>query len=521
MRHKFLPVAAGIAALALVSCQKNQPPASTTSAKKSSAAPKPLTIEVVKENERSRNFAAVNKQLELGGTLYGYVDVEGDVLKLTSSLQAIVTEVAKTQPEAIPFAQQDYAALGALLGLTDIKALGVSSVPDGTGQFRNRMFLYTGGERHGLMAGLGGKPGPFKHLDLAPADATLFGETELDLGVVYRTIKDVVTKIAGEPAGSQFELGLKRTGEALALSLVDLIYGLKGRSAVVLRLDAEHTTRFPGRPPIVVPGVSLLVCIDGVAPIVEAALGRARGFRRSDTGTLHVYDSMQRLPIEGIQPVIVADGPTLYLATSLEFFDECRARKGGLAQSAEFQQALKHVGNEGNGLTYVSPKLFEQVRKFEQLNPNLPPQMKSMLAFTMARMPAPKQPMIAVRTNLDDGILIRSYLNRSMKQELAGVAVYFPVGLVAAMAIPAFQKVQTASQEKAVLNNLRMLAAAADQHYLETGTRSATYDQLVGPEHYVKAIQPVAGEDYRALRFVQGEPLRVRLPNGKLIEYKP
>src|SRR6185369_5597805 len=166
-----------------------------------------------KESERSRNFVAVNKQLELGGTLYGYIDIDGDVLKLAGSLQPLVAEVAKSQPEAAAFANQDYAALATLLGLADIKALGVSSVPDGTGQFRNRMFLYTGGERHGLMAGLGGKPGPFKHLDLAPADAVFFGETELDLGVVYRTIKDVIAKVAGEPAGSQFELGLKRAGE--------------------------------------------------------------------------------------------------------------------------------------------------------------------------------------------------------------------------------------------------------------------------------------------------------------------
>jgi type IV pilus assembly protein PilA len=507
--------------LAAAGCQKTETPSAVGAKKAPAASSQRVAIDVVKESERSRSFLAVNQQLELGGTLYGYVDVEGDVLKLTSGVQAILAEVSKTQPEAKTFAQQDYAALAGVLGLTDIKAFGVSSVPDGTGQFRNRMFLHTGGERHGLMAGLGGKPGPFKHLTLAPADAVFFGETELDLAVVYRTIKDVVAKVGGEPAGSQFELALKRTGEAAAISIIDLIYGLKGRSAVVMRINPEHTMKIPGRPPMVLPGVSLLVCIDGVAPIVEAALAQSRAFRKSNAGALRIYESSQRLPIEGVQPVIVADGATLYAATSLEFFDECRARKGGLAQSPEFQQALKHVGSEGNGLTYVSPKLFGHLREFEKLNPDLPPQTKAMLAFTMARVPTPTQPMIAIRTNLDDGILIRSYLNRSLKQELAGVAVYVPIGLVAAMAIPAFQKVTTASQEKAVLNNLRMLAAAADQHYLETGTKTATYDELVGPTHYVKAIQIVAGENYRAIRFVQGQPLRVRLANGKTVEYKP
>ena len=39
------------------------------------------------------------------------------------------------------------------------------------------------------------------------------------------------------------------------------------------------------------------------------------------------------------------------------------------------------------------------------------------------------------------------------------------IGLLAAMAIPAFQKVRVASQDKAVLNNMRLLAAAAAQYF--------------------------------------------------------
>ena len=125
--------------------------------------------------------------------------------------------------------------------------------------------------------------------------------------------------------------------------------------------------------------------------------------------------------------------------------------------------------------------------------------------------------------NTDDGVLFRSYMNRSLKQDVAGVAVYNPVsvGLLAAMAIPAFQKVRTASQEKAILNNLRQLAAAADQYYLENGVSSATYDDLVGARKYIKVINPVAGENYRALRFQQGTTLRVRTADGRTVEYRP
>jgi type IV pilus assembly protein PilA len=72
------------------------------------------------------------------------------------------------------------------------------------------------------------------------------------------------------------------------------------------------------------------------------------------------------------------------------------------------------------------------------------------------------------------------------------------IGFLAAMAIPAFQKVRVASQDKAVLNNMRLLAAAADQYFTEQGTSTALFTSLVGSSAYVKSFTVVAGETYPA-----------------------
>jgi hypothetical protein len=81
--------------------------------------------------------------------------------------------------------------------------------------------------------------------------------------------------------------------------------------------------------------------------------------------------------------------------------------------------------------------------------------------------------------------------------------------------------VRVDSQDKAILNNLRRLAVAADQYYLENGVDSTTYDKLVGPGKFVKQIQTIAGENYRTLKFKQGEPLSVRTSDGRVIKYDP
>ena len=65
-----------------------------------------------------------------------------------------------------------------------------------------------------------------------------------------------------------------------------------------------------------------------------------------------------------------------------------------------------------------------------------------------------------------------------------------------------------------IRNNLRQLAAAANQYYLENGVSEVRYDQLVGPDKYIKRIDNVAGEDYTKIQFKQDQPLRVRTANG-------
>ena len=95
------------------------------------------------------------------------------------------------------------------------------------------------------------------------------------------------------------------------------------------------------------------------------------------------------------------------------------------------------------------------------------------------------------------------------------------IGLLAAMAIPAFQKVRVASQDKAVLNNARQMAAAADQYYLENGATSALSSALVGATNYVKALNTVASEGYPD-GYTQGVTITITgVANARTITYAP
>ena len=95
------------------------------------------------------------------------------------------------------------------------------------------------------------------------------------------------------------------------------------------------------------------------------------------------------------------------------------------------------------------------------------------------------------------------------------------IGLLAAMAIPAFQKVRTSSQDKAVLNNARQMAAAADQYFLENGVSTVTQGNLVGASNYVKALNLVGNETYPA-SYTQGVTITVLgIAGARTVTYAP
>src|SRR4051812_4622628 len=95
------------------------------------------------------------------------------------------------------------------------------------------------------------------------------------------------------------------------------------------------------------------------------------------------------------------------------------------------------------------------------------------------------------------------------------------IGLLAAMAIPAFQKVRASSQDKAAINNARQLSSGADQYFLELGFSYVSQSDLVGSNSYVKNLQTAAKETYPA-NFTQGVTVTVDGVGGaRTITYAP
>lgn len=71
---------------------------------------------------------------------------------------------------------------------------------------------------------------------------------------------------------------------------------------------------------------------------------------------------------------------------------------------------------------------------------------------------------------------------------VAMMFVIVVIGMMAAMSIPAFEKVRESSQAKMCVNNQRMLQAALDQYLLEYGEAPDTWDDIAGPGKLVATM---------------------------------
>ncbi len=519
MRVKYLKLL-GIAVLAGLAAMGG------ACAKKPDAAPAvlavPATLPLVSESERSRHFLAVTEKLELGGTVYGYADIDGDIEKFAVVLRQLVEPALAQQPMAAAFLPKDFTPIFADLGLTDLKAVGLSSVPDAKGSFRNNLFLYAPDGRHGLFAGLGGGAKAYVTPGLVAPDTDLVYESELDLAAVYQAIRSVIVRVAGEPVANMAEAKMKEVDPKLGVAPFEALQKAKGRASIALRIDESRSHEVEAG--VTVPLVDLLVRVEGLGSVIDAVATKAGLARevRADGSIVFTVPPVVP-PALGWTLAFVVSGDTATITTG----DAMRPADGAatLASDSGFKAALAEVGETGNGLLYLSPRFSTVARRLiAQAATRAPAEAQVGFAQIQGFLPPEGVPLIGTRQNLTDGILFRSRSHTSNKALLMAnpSTVVVGTGLVAAMAIPAFQKVRTTSQQKAVLNNLRQLSAARDQHFLETGKTTCTYDDLVGsgPDKYIRELKPVAGEDYTSLVFTEGKPIEVTLSDGRTVSYE-
>lgn len=472
-------------------------------------------------SEQSAHFASVARHLELGGTHFSYTDVEGQFVAAAENLRSLLQALPAEERELARLRTLDTVRLVTVLGFDRVAAIGLSSVQV-EGGYRNTVCMHIPGGRAGLLEAAGGPPAPCRVVELAPADADLAIDLDLDLGALATTLQEAVLVVLGPEGAETVEAALDRNVGSTPFRLRDLLERPSGRLNLVARVAP---TRFAlGRTPLA--QVDVLVRVEGAAWVHQTLLDDPGSglLRIANPGLAGDWHAAAGLIPPGLTPlpdlVVGTRDGDLLVATTTTFARECLdGATARLAEHPAYRDAVRVLGEPGNGLVWATPAFATWYASLGDAAAALvPPPAQDTLRNVLHVEPL-VSPLVIVRTNLETGIVLRSYAPTSHRTSLLLLGnPIMSAGLGAAMAIPAFQRVRANSQERVVMNNLRMLSAAADQFMLETGREEARYVDIVGPGTYIEVLQPAAGEDYSKIIIRATDPkVQITLPDGRVV----
>ena len=344
--------------------------------------------------EEADRFASVTGQVDLGGVVFGYLSVDGDLTAIGKYANSFLDEMREIQPELPPV---NVPALLKITGLDAISALGFSSVATADG-FRNKTYVHTPKGRRGLLRLMGGESKPFEVVALAPAGSDLVIEQDLNLKTLYESVLEAAGLAMGEQGKAMVQMALKQPmPPPITFTMEKVMADLDTKLTVIIDADPTKMIQLPDewKEPLKIPQLKGAVLIDGLGwiadeltKVLEPML--AQGGKRKppfeilrnanwvgmqlDLISASAASEREKKEISelGLETALLAHhvpSGKLVLASGKEFADKLFAPKPGLGQDPAFQKTMKDLPMEGTSLTYASPAFFSSLRQsFEKVN---------------------------------------------------------------------------------------------------------------------------------------------------------
>lgn len=441
----------------------------------------------------SAHLPAVLSHLDFGGEVFGYYDVDGEleggVEGISRFYEAIRSASAESGQQLPAISTATFTETFRILGLFDTKAIGQSSVRMANGRYLNKSFLLTPKGRTGLLRMVGGEAHDFESLAMAPADAQIVVEVELDGAALLETVKALALNLGGRAVLDQIEAALKQPVAPApgAPTAGQIFAALKTRVILIVAANPSQTFKPDGTkgPELPVPHAILLV--EGLAPLLHPVI-KAENSGHTD-GNITITETESRYTIESkapsknipITPTLDLDlkGGQLRIATSKAFLESCLSKKGGFTANVVYQNISANLPKSGNSLVCMNltilPILFDTITAEAKKDPNAGTAVEG-LGYARNFVSQFSQPSLTTLSNLPDGILVTSNSPCSHKNQLMGAGSVVTTGFLAAMAIPAFNRVRKQSRQTTLVQDGRMLGTSAQQFFLTSGRETVSFD---------------------------------------------
>ena len=360
----------------------------------------PMVVSANPASDKQR-FQEVADQLDLGGVLYGYVSVEGDLESLTQYLDSFMSGM-KAFEKGIP--DFDANALLRISGLDSISALGMSSIRTDDG-FRNKVYLHAPQGQRGFLALFGNEVKPFEVLELAPAGADLVFQQDIKLKTFYDEV--VMEALGGEPSANKNGSVVPPLGpQGLMMKLMvegamkqplpppftftmeKLMADLDTQLTIIIDADPTKMIPLPDGNGIQIPKIQGAVLVDGLGWVADEFIKMLRPELAKGGTRVPPFKILQNDNWAGVQIALESKSfskkdrneirelgwstamlahhrPSgkLILTSGKKFAESLFSPKQSLATDPVFLATTQGLPKKGTALSYISPVFMLELRK--------------------------------------------------------------------------------------------------------------------------------------------------------------
>ena len=392
-------------------------------------------------------FEEVADQLDLGGVLYGYVSVHGDIsglAKFVNSFMSGMKEIDKGVSAHIP--DVDIEALMKISGLDSISALGLSSIQTDQG-FRNKVYLHAPNGVRGVLSMFGNEAKEFEVLQLAPSGTDFVVQQEVKLKTFYNEV--VLGALGDSPEQGTMPLGpqgmmmklmldgmMKQpmpppftfTGEKLMNDLdTNIMVIVDGDPSKKLSVELEGND-------LNMPSIQGAILIDNLGWLAGDLVTMFETEQTKSEKKGPPFEVMDNAKWEGLKLSIKSKSLSererkeirqfglenamlahhrpsgkLIISSNKEFAAGLFSKKPKLASDPVFLAKTKGLPKQGTAISYLSPVLMTELRKFikEAIEAETPPEDDRFAALSMLDFFLPEGALgeAMVTTPTEDGLL--------------------------------------------------------------------------------------------------------------------
>ena len=462
---------------------------------------------------QAASFQKASQHLDTDGSLIGFIDFEGDGKELGEKLNRIYQEILGNT-QAIPQIPIDFNLMFETLGFGSIRSIGISSKELKSGLHVNRSAVELNGPLNGVFGIYSlseQEPRAFTAAALAPADANGAGCGPINLQALTDTYLNIMTQVMGPMGEGIVKQQLKMPIPGTELHIQQVVNALSARWDYAYKLNLDNIEN---------PELDFLIQIEQAGDLVTKLKPLSQTLPvkfAEDEGTL-TADFSAILGNEAPCGLFIKadENGNLVIFSDRQWIVSDASQR--LADDPEFKSLTSHLPEKALWYSYsggfnIMDSMKEQLASDANAAGYL-----SVIEQSFALLLGDfYKPTASAAYFTDEFVVTEQYGSFSTKQVVMLIPSMFAI--YPAMAIPSFHKVRSTSQEKAVENNLRQIATAADQYFLENGVTEVELDQLIGAEGYIKALTPVAGENYDGIRIKMGEAIQVILSDGRVITH--